>query len=220
MKTIAITYGDGEYLLWVRRMAAHFERLNDIPTLVIPPADCPEGLPHPAWIKAWIWDFVPHDVDRIIWLDGDVVPMKSIVDLLPGDDIAFAAVEDIAPSVADARKTYPPARGFAHYYNAGVFVVTRELQQGFEAFKEMRHKPEILYAEQSYLNQIVHDLVPKEKQMTLPTMANHFHGSFYCGIRMWHLAGWHEPTKSEVLYAMACALYPEEADTRGGIAWG
>jgi lipopolysaccharide biosynthesis glycosyltransferase len=91
----------------------------DVPAL----SDLPLARNYPAEIYArfWVQDYFEADVDRVIYLDGDMVIIDSIVPLLDIDLTGkMLAAVAIPGSVSPARLGYDPAFG---YFNSGVLVL-------------------------------------------------------------------------------------------------
>ena len=70
---------DGFIRSVVGRCADRFAKLNGARPRIIskPPEGAPPGV-HPAFYKAWIWDIVPDNVDRVMYLDYDIVPLRPL----------------------------------------------------------------------------------------------------------------------------------------------
>jgi len=114
-----------------------------------------DDLISPHWIKARIWDLVPKDVDRVVWLDSDCVPVAPMD---PWPDCPFAAVEDQAigrwqDAVADKRLAM-----LDRYFNAGVWIATRETIPMFHAIQKM--EPVGIHYEQGAFNLAVAEHFP------------------------------------------------------------
>ncbi len=78
----------------VRRLTEHYERLNGVCPRILTPDDLDfASLPHPAWVKAYVWDLVGPDVERVTWIDSDTVCLRPMP---PWPDAPFAAADDIA----------------------------------------------------------------------------------------------------------------------------
>jgi len=108
-----------------------FERLNGIRPQVITDEDVKGidyGVPH--FIKAWLWDLVPKNVDRVLFLDADVLPVKPIDSIM---DVPFAAVMDIGKKWRMHGIRILVRSDI--YVNTGVFIATRETQEVFDKLK-------------------------------------------------------------------------------------
>ena len=81
MKTLAVTAGLGPFAGFARRLASRFERLNGIHLRVIGPRDVRRfgaRLASPMLVKLLAWEVVPRDVERIVWVDADCVPIEPL----------------------------------------------------------------------------------------------------------------------------------------------
>jgi len=158
MKTVIVTAGCGEYRPWAARLARRAGKVNDLPCLDLSDSARWDGLTHPTWVKAQIWDLVPADVDRVVWLDVDVFPVQR----MPLEDVPesapFSAM--LEPSVVPGNvpnhemQRMPDLR--APYCNAGVFVATRETEEMFrELGKRMLDNVQGCFLDQSWLNALL-----------------------------------------------------------------
>lgn len=125
---LSIDHPHPELETWV---AARFEALNGHPVHIIRRQNIAETLKalDPAFLKAWLWDFVPSDTQRIVYFDFDVIPLRPLP-LLP--DTSFAVSTDWLDE--RARRMYPSLSA-SHYFNAGLFVARRETRACFNRLK-------------------------------------------------------------------------------------
>ena len=128
-----------------------------------------EGLPlgpgyYPPEIYArfWVEHYFPKDVERVLYLDGDMVIVGSVAPLLemPLDGAVLAAVQ-IPGSLSPQRLGYDPSYG---YFNSGVMVINllrwRELQAErilIQAAHDLA--PKLNDPDQDVLNYCFHDQV-------------------------------------------------------------
>lgn len=155
MDTMMVTSGTGPFAEFAPRVARLFKRLNGTKTMVID--EEPEKLRDPGFIKAYIWDLVPDHVERVVWVDADVVPFRS----LPLEDVfgtPFAAVLEANEQTIEkqAAKHSRFAR-IRSYFQSGVFVCDRSSVGAFDALKLRQKEKAIAYREQSWLNVAVED---------------------------------------------------------------
>jgi len=133
--TRAITYSDGRVSsVLTPRIAKRFEELNGIPVQVLGVQDMPSGVWDGEWIKLWIWDLLPPDTDRAIWIDPDLLPLHRVVDLLP-DDAPFCAVlecEELADKAASDNQVTNELRS---HYNLDFFASSIECRDAFDKAK-------------------------------------------------------------------------------------
>jgi glycosyltransferase involved in cell wall biosynthesis len=145
MKTEYVTLGVGPVFEEMAQLAAQlFTKVNGLPVRVITSKDLPSDLQHPAWGKAYIWDLVDADTERVLYFDADIVSLKPIGDLPTGQ---FVASEDggvqafIAPSMYQSGIILP-GLDLNDYFNSGVFVCTRDTRPVFEELKTYPYSPE------------------------------------------------------------------------------
>ncbi len=83
-----------------------------------------KGYPSEIYARFWVDDFFPEDVKRVLYLDGDMVIIDSVMPLLDLDlgDNMLAAVQ-IPGAVAPKRLGYDKKYG---YFNSGVMVLNME----------------------------------------------------------------------------------------------
>jgi hypothetical protein len=128
---LSVDHPHPEIEAWV---AARFAALNKKKVLVVGRADLPKEalLGHPTYAKAWLWDVVPEDVQRILFLDFDVVPLRPLPEI---PDASFVAVPDAQWYVDRMRSMYPFIAKTRHVFNAGFFVARRDTRSVFEQLK-------------------------------------------------------------------------------------
>lgn len=128
---LSIDHPHPEIEAWV---AARFEALNHKKLLVVGRADLPKEalLGHPAYAKAWLWDVVPADTQRILFIDFDMVPLRALPKL---PDAPFLAVPDAQWYLDRIRAMYPFFAKTRYVFNAGFFVARRETRCCFDQLK-------------------------------------------------------------------------------------
>jgi lipopolysaccharide biosynthesis glycosyltransferase len=128
---LSVDHPHPEIEAWV---AARFAALNKKKVLVVGRADLPKEalLGHPTYAKAWLWDVVPEDVQRILFLDFDVVPLRPLPEI---PDASFVAVPDAQWYVDRMRSMYPFIAKTRHVFNAGFFVAHRDTRRCFDQLK-------------------------------------------------------------------------------------
>ncbi len=153
MKTLAVTAGLGPFAGFARRLASRFERLNGIHLRVIGPRDVRRfgaRLASPMLVKLLAWEVVPRDVERIVWVDADCVPIEPLGEI---PRAPFAARSDFPGTREIAARTVPRAAGLKRYFNAGVFVATRRALPVFEELaRDVALLPADLFGDQTFLN--------------------------------------------------------------------
>lgn len=209
MNTLGVTYGDGSFQPVAESFAKRFAELNGIDAIAINPLDAP-ALEDPTWVKAFLWDLVPKDVDRIIWFDVDCVPIAPIMDLLPRSDYPFGAVPDIPESTTEAMRHYPDAKSCEYYFNAGFFFARRVTQPIFEEWKGYIEK-KAGFRDQTSLNVLLNKYYDSPEVLFLPPIVNWLGalGMAPEEVRMLHLAGWpNKRQKLQILRAFSRVFTP------------
>lgn len=113
-----------------------FERLNGRRPIVIRREDLPREalLGHYEWAKAWIWDVVPNNVNRIMFLDYDIVPLRPFPpDAIP--DVPFAACLDNQGQLNAYCALYPVFDRGGGVFNGGFFIARRDTRPSFDILK-------------------------------------------------------------------------------------
>lgn len=193
MKTMVVSFGDGPYQGIAETVVHRFQRLNDVEGLVLDIMQLPNNLVHPTWAKAWIWDLVPDDVERVIWIDADVVPVKPMMDLVPEFDVPFCGVLDHPRATRQCAEWHNEAvLQLAHYFNAGVFVAHRKTEAMFKEWQAEMLEPAVPYGDQTPLNLLLGKHYPANGLYVLPPICNWLgcFGLLPDDVRMAHLAGW------------------------------
>jgi len=192
MKTMAVTFGDGNFSPIVEAMAKRFEKLNCIETMILdidklPPMD------HAGWSKTCIWDQLPADVDRAIWFDADMIPIAPITDLLPHPAVRFAAVADLYHGGRQSAEwDCEEVIGLPVYFNSGFFVANRSTEAAFISAQSRMNERTWTHWDQTPLNLELHKILGENDYQLLPRNANWMPGFSTippADIRMLHLAG-------------------------------
>jgi hypothetical protein len=122
-KTLAVTIGIGDaWRSLAERAATRMSQHTGLPSQVL--SSCPH-LPagwSPSWAKAWAFDLVPDDIDRLLIFDADIY---CTADWHEWDtDQPLAVVRHIATRGVQTETQLYTLR---EYWNAGLFVITRSL---------------------------------------------------------------------------------------------
>ena len=153
MKTLAVTAGLGPFAGFARRLALRFEAVNGIHCRVMGARDVRRlgaSLASPMLAKLLAWRVVPGDAERIIWVDADCVPLAQL-DALPCGP--FAARPDFPGTREAAARTIPAAGTLPRYFNAGVFVATRDAEPAFGRLaRDVSRLPADTFGDQTFLN--------------------------------------------------------------------
>jgi hypothetical protein len=129
--TLSVDHPHPELEQWV---ADRFEALNGKKMLVLRREDMPEEAltGHPSYAKSWLWDVVPSDTQRILFMDFDIVPLRPMPEI---PDVPFAAVPDAQWCVDEMRSKYPFFAKTRYVFNAGFFVARRDTRDCFNTLK-------------------------------------------------------------------------------------
>lgn len=115
-----------------------------------------------TYYRLFIADFLPSSVQKVIYLDGDVVNVRQLDELwgLDISDYAIGAVTDMSENAQDFNRLgYDRSNG---YFNAGVLLLNVEYwrkHQLKETFLDLitNHPERIVLHDQDVLNIILHD---------------------------------------------------------------
>lgn len=125
--------------------------------------DLPMGLRRPELTRAtyyrlWLTEILPAEIDKVLYLDGDIIVRSSLLPLWDIDlsGYALGAVPDMSEAVMDkyGRLGYAPELG---YFNAGVLMVNLDYWRRNAVVQEfmamLMHRPEDLHChDQDVLN--------------------------------------------------------------------
>jgi len=116
-------------------IASRFEILNGRRVYIVRDKDLPAAARdiHPYCLQPWLWDVVPADTERILHVDTDMVPLRSLPEL---PDAEFVAAMDGAAHSARLTAIFPALRQEKLTFNAGFFVANRSLRPAFEQMKQ------------------------------------------------------------------------------------
>src|SRR5262249_26051824 len=114
-----------------------------------------------TYARLLIGDLLPREIDRVLYLDGDILVRGDIGELWTTDlrDRTLGAVVDLPPYPYNRRLGLPDDTS---YFNAGVLLIDlrrwRQLRVGERALSFAREHPERLaWADQCALNLVLHD---------------------------------------------------------------
>jgi lipopolysaccharide biosynthesis glycosyltransferase len=115
-------------------IASRFEMLNGRRVHIIRNKDLPADARdiNPLCLQPWLWDVVPKDTKRILNVDSDMVPLRSLPDL---PDAEFVAALDTPQNCHNMSEIYPAIGADGRFFNAGFFVASRSMQPVFEQMK-------------------------------------------------------------------------------------
>lgn len=116
------------------------------------------------WLRLYAIRFLPHSIDRILYLDADIVIINTIKDFYMQnlDGYYFAGCEDVAVGKNDREKAIVGLDHSDIYINSGVLMINlREMRERIDlnrmtSWVEER-KNEFHYPTQTALNTLFHD---------------------------------------------------------------
>lgn len=119
-------------------IADRFEMLNGRRVRIFHREDLPADAlrSHSQYAKAWLWDVVPADTQRILYLDYDIVPLRALPEI---PDAPFIAVSDAQWYVEDKLPDTPLFLKTGKYFNSGFFVARRDTRYIFDTIKSLVH---------------------------------------------------------------------------------
>lgn len=151
-------------------------------------ADQPTHVTIATYYRLFITEFLPADVDRIIYLDGDIIVRKSLRDMWETDMEGYAVgvVNDMheLKHIQSKRLPYNMTEG---YFNAGVLLINvkywRE-HQCLTLFYDIikLHQKLLILHDQDVLNIAFHD-----KKKWLPVTYNMQNGFLYKNQTLWNV---------------------------------
>ena len=136
-----------------------------------------EGLPVSAYYRLCVAEILPQNINKVIYLDCDIIVMHSLRNLWNIDlnNYAIGCVTDVFNDDISKynRLHYPKSYG---YFNSGVLIINlnywRESNAGKKFVEFVKQYPErILHSDQDVLNYVF-----REKKLNLPLNYNIQHG--------------------------------------------
>ncbi|UKK74840.1 glycosyltransferase family 8 protein [Segatella bryantii] len=153
-----------------RNIAKYNQNIVFIPVQPSATKDFPFGRPDQpthvsvaTYYRLLITNLLPKNVDKIIYLDGDMIVMDDIADYFNEDVDGYAvgAVidQDMDENVKDERLEYPKQDG---YFNAGSLLINLKYwreHHAYEEFIKVMHEKSniIIFHDQDVLNYVFHD---------------------------------------------------------------
>jgi len=199
MKTLAVTYDDrARWREYATIHARWFTQLNGIEAEVLPVDMWPRDLCFPHYGKLWIWDMVPADVDRLIWFDSDLIPVRPMGDL-PSAAMSMV-VDNKAWVVSDIWSRIETLRGVWPYWNTGFIVMHRSAKWVFDECKKLVPKPNDEHEnqwgwlwDQNVINHVISVKGFRDKVTTLHPIYNYHSGlprPIPCSVKHIHITTW------------------------------
>lgn len=113
-----------------KKIAHRFAVINNMPVTIIQDADLSGiTLSHSHFARYHMWDILPKDVQKVVYFDVDILPMRPLPKL-PGAD--FAAAPESPHHISEACKLWPLFKESGFYFNSGVFVASRSTDLVFK----------------------------------------------------------------------------------------
>lgn len=130
-QAVMVSVDAGKYAkAYMAQIAKRFERLNDIPVRMIDEDDLRKfKFAHPHFSRYAMWKILPSTVDRVIYFDTDIVPMRPLPEL-PEED--FAAAPEAQWIYDQVSQHWPILAEAGHFFNSGVFVAKRSTEELFD----------------------------------------------------------------------------------------
>lgn len=164
MKTEYFTIADGpEFGFMGAELARRVKVLNGVDVRVITDDICLKhgiGAKRQYWMKAFLWDEADPATERIVYLDGDVLPVAALPDYVTNQCAPFSARLDVLSIGADQKRQHPLFNHIKDYFNNGFFVATRAAQPAFELLKREVNNPiHATCIEQTWHNKYIDETV-------------------------------------------------------------
>ena len=131
------------------------------------------NLTHAAYYRLLIPQILPGDINKVLYLDSDIIVRHSLLSLWETDidGYAVAAVNDFLESIIRTynRLKYPPYLG---YFNSGVLLLNLKYWRANDVHSEIisfmkNHYEDILFCDQDILNYVL-----RERKKCLPIKYN------------------------------------------------
>lgn len=134
MKTEGVVVGSGGLKPWAKRVAQRFEKLNGIPVHLIDEKFLRRHVcKKPHWGKAFAWHAVTPDVERVVILDADLIPIRPLPELPTEPFSAMCA--QMRPGFIQTRFPLFHPELESWYFSSGLMIATRESVRAFDLVK-------------------------------------------------------------------------------------
>jgi lipopolysaccharide biosynthesis glycosyltransferase len=119
-----------ESLGMVHRVINRFELLNDMEVRFIGDQELHNKFLSSAhYARYHAWNFVPSDVERIIYFDIDMLPLRPLPEL---PNIDFAAAPERQETYKECGDAWPVIKRAGLYFNTGMIIATRKTEPIFQ----------------------------------------------------------------------------------------
>ena len=126
-----------------------------------------------AYYRLFLTDILPINLDKVLYLDGDIIVRHSLLPLWITDltDFALAAVTDYDENDTDKYERLKYPRSYS-YFNSGVLLINLQYWRAHDAVKVFNnylqeHRSDIVSHDQDVLNAVFYD-----KKVKLPLKYN------------------------------------------------
>jgi len=138
----------------ISRSADRFGELNGVRPRIItsPPPGAPRDV-HAGFYKAWLWDVVPERVDRIMFMDFDIIPVRSLGDI-PDCEFGACMGHSGLPYIS---RNLPFIRDTGMYFNSGMFLASKSTRPIFDRVKRFATSRE--YSFMRHMDQAVFNVL-------------------------------------------------------------
>lgn len=166
MKTAFFTIAEGYmYEEMARVLATRLHVLDGVNIRILDTSIATEYFCHGEsyWLKAYLWNMVSSEVERIVFIDADMYQKKKLPFL---SERLFSARLDWWKTGTQERAVTPIFKDLYNYFNTGFFTATRESMPVFKRIQAHRHeKPHGNCIEQTWFNyefarEVIH-ILPK-----------------------------------------------------------
>lgn len=188
MKTLGLSIGIGQH--WSDAATYACTQMQKHTGIECRPIHDIPGLPagwNPSWGKAWLWDFVPDEVERILFFDCDIVCIRPWTEWQIAHP--YLATREIYrnPVINAEIRAY----GLQDYFNSGLFVCHRSQRQRLESIRD--YGPHYsAWIDQTAMNVVFADTwrpMPSHTNWLLMAETNRLVGALDARASCIHLAG-------------------------------
>jgi lipopolysaccharide biosynthesis glycosyltransferase len=168
-----LVHGNGSYVSIIE------VNMNDVPSFPMPDSESTKHISIATYYRLFVSKLLPTDIDKILYLDCDIVVNQNLDKLWKTDltDFSLGAVYQIADwnSSACKRLGYPSRYG---YFNAGVLLINLTYWKEHDMYGQClsfvrENSARIQYHDQDVLNFLNHETV-KSLSCTYNMMTNMF----------------------------------------------
>ncbi len=116
----------------ITALASHYGQQVDLIDLPSTEELCGKSIDTGGWnnivlSRLFLNTLLPEDVDKVLYMDGDTIVRKGLIDLYNTDISNYTLAAVIEPTVPGYRKEELGLSKDANYYNAGVLLINLKL---------------------------------------------------------------------------------------------